>query len=118
MRRLAALRLALGQRASAANAVSNHRAVSNALVWLDSFAAWMPIWHLFIAHDLYYNAETFALLVEFMRESGSRKAGVLKATELGLSTSAAPPRHSGPTWAASRTLPSPRARQAQSSQQR
>ena len=80
--RLLALRLSLAQRASVGNAASNHRAVAGSLAWLESLASWMPSRHLFIANDLDYNANTFALLAEFMRDSGSRATGTRKATAI------------------------------------
>lgn len=82
LQRLLSLRLSLAQRASLSNAASNHKAIAGALTWLESLASWTPSRHLFIAHDPDYNADTLALLAEFMRESGSRAAGARKAAAI------------------------------------
>jgi len=90
---IARLLLAHQARVAVANAPSYQSTLANALDWLARFSATTPSRELFV-HNLHqadseYNAFTFALLFEFIRETGSKQAGSCFGKQLKASSIAA-----------------------------
>jgi len=90
---IARLLLAHQARVAVANAPSYQSTLANALDWLARFSATTPSLELFVRNlhqaDSEYNAFTFALLFEFIRETGSKQAGSRFGKQLKASSFAA-----------------------------
>jgi len=90
---IARLLLAHQTRVAVANAPSYQSTLANALDWLARFSATTSSLELFVRNlhqaDSEYNAFTFALLFEFIRETGSKQAGSRFGKQLKASSIAA-----------------------------